>query len=115
MTTRVIGGGRVGVRQLLRAPDVDVALARLAFIGLLVNRVVSHGSGVGPVTPLEVGLCLLTSLPLVLRRRFPLGVLAVVVPLLFVCLAVFHPNVAAVGVLMLMAFNDPPPPNRVPP
>ena len=38
MTTRVIGGGRVGVRELLRAPDVDVALALLAFIGLLVNR-----------------------------------------------------------------------------
>jgi signal transduction histidine kinase len=107
MTTPVIGGGRVGVRELLRAPDVDVALALLAFIGLLVNRVVSHGigHGIGHGAPLDVGLSLLASLPLVLRRRFPLGVLAVVVPLLFVCLAVFHPNVAAVGVLMLMAFT----------
>ena len=103
MTTRVIGGGRVGVRELLRAPDVDVALALLAFIGLLVDRVVS--SGIGHVTPLDVGLSLLASLPLVLRRRFPLGVLAVVVPLLFVGLAVFHPNRAAVGVVMLMAFT----------
>jgi len=103
MTTRVIGGGRVGVRELLRAPDVDVALALLAFIGLLVDRFVSRG--IGQVTPLDVGLSLLASLPLVLRRRFPLGVLAVVVPLLFVCLAVFHPNVAATGVVMLMAFT----------
>src|SRR5882757_3657926 len=41
MTTRVVGGGRIGVRELLAAPDVDVALALLAFIGLLVDRVVS--------------------------------------------------------------------------
>src|SRR2546421_7581016 len=103
MTTRVIGGGRVGVRGLLRAPDVDVALALLAFIGLVVDRVVS--GGIRHLTPLDVGLSLLASLPLVLRRRFPLGVLAAVVPLLYVCLAVFHPNVAAVGVVMLMAFT----------
>jgi signal transduction histidine kinase len=103
MTTRVTGGGSVGVRELLRAPDVDVALALLAFIGLLVDRFVSRG--IGQVTPLVIGLSLLASLPLVLRRRFPLGVLAVVVPLLFVCLAVFHPNVAATGVVMLMAFT----------
>jgi signal transduction histidine kinase len=103
MTTRVIGGGRTGVRQLVRAPDVDVALALLAFIGLLVDRAASPGTG--HVTPLVVVLSLLASLPLVLRRRFPLGVLAAVVPLLLVCLAVFQPNRAAVGVVMLMAFT----------
>ena len=103
MTTRVVGGGRIGVRGLVHAPDVDVALALLAFIGLLVDRVVSPGTG--NVTPLDVVLSLLASLPLVLRRRFPLGVLAAVVPLLLVCLAVFHPNRAAVGVVMLMAFT----------
>jgi signal transduction histidine kinase len=103
MTTRAVGGGRIGVRDLVRAPDVDVALALLAFIGFLVDRVFSPGFG--HLTPLDVALSLLASLPLVLRRRFPLGVLAVVVPLLLVCLAVFHPNRAAVGVLMLVVFT----------
>src|SRR4029077_18743993 len=103
MTTRAVGGGRMGVRDLVRAPDVDVALALLAFIGLLVDRVVSPRTG--NVTPLDVVLSLLASLPLALRRRFPLGVLAAVVPLLLVCLAVFRPNRAAVGIVMLMAFT----------
>jgi len=43
--------------------------------------------------------------PLVARRRFPLGVLAVVLPLLMACLAVFHPNRAAVGIVMLLVFT----------
>jgi len=45
------------------------------------------------------------ALPLTTRRRHPLGVLALVVPLLLVCLAVFHPNSATVGVTMCLVFT----------
>jgi len=41
----------------------------------------------------------------VARRRFPLGVLVTVVPLLLACLVVFHPNRAAVGIIMLLVFT----------
>ena len=57
------------------------------------------------MTPLAGGLALLASAPLVARRRSPLRVLAVVVPLLLAYLAVFHPNQAAVGVMMLLVFT----------
>ena len=50
-------------------------------------------------------LAFLTALPLVARRRFPLGVLAIVLPLLMACLVVFHPNRAAVGIVMLLVFT----------
>ncbi|MEA2593019.1 MAG: hypothetical protein QOD62_2850 [Actinomycetota bacterium] len=103
ITTRLVASGRTWLRELLRAPDVDVALAVVAFIALVFDRVVNHG--IGEVTPVAVILSLLSSLPLVLRRRFPLGVLACVVPLLLVCLAVFHPNRAAVGVVTLLVFT----------
>jgi signal transduction histidine kinase len=46
-----------------------------------------------------------TALPLVARRRFPLGVLVIVVPLLLACLAAFHPNRAAVGIVILLVFT----------
>jgi signal transduction histidine kinase len=39
------------------------------------------------------------------RRHFPLGVLAIELPLLMACLAVFHPNRAAVGITMLLVFT----------
>ena len=107
ITTRLVASGRTWLRELLRAPDVDVALALVAFIALVFDRVINHG--IGEVTPVAVILSLLSSLPLVLRRRFPLGVLACVVPLLLVCLAVFHPNRAAVGVVMLLVMLPPPP------
>ena len=57
------------------------------------------------LTPLAVVLAGLSSLPLVVRRRFPVGLLVSVVPLLLVCLAVFHPNRAPVGVVMLLVFT----------
>jgi signal transduction histidine kinase len=41
----------------------------------------------------------------VLRRRHPLGVLVTIVPLLLVCLAVFHPNLAAAGIVMVVVFT----------
>ena len=44
-------------------------------------------------------------MPLVLRRRYPLGVLISIVPLLLVCLAVFHPNLAAAGIVMVVVFT----------
>jgi signal transduction histidine kinase len=39
------------------------------------------------------------------RRRYPLGVLAVVTAGLLACLAVFHPNVAAVGVIAFALYT----------
>jgi signal transduction histidine kinase len=100
---RMVEGGRLGFRGLLQAPDVDLALALVAFGALLADSALK--SGIGVLTPLAVVLALLSSLPLVVRRRFPVGVLMSVVPLLFVCLAVFHPNRAAVGVVMLLVFT----------
>jgi signal transduction histidine kinase len=46
-----------------------------------------------------------TSLPLVVRRRYPLGVLVAVAGGLLACLAVFHPNVAAVGIIMFALYT----------
>jgi signal transduction histidine kinase len=78
-------------------------LAVLAFAALLVDPVLEGHAA--DVTPLAGGLALLASLPLAARRRSPLGVLAVVLPLLLVCLVVFHPSRAALGVVMLLAFT----------
>jgi signal transduction histidine kinase len=50
-------------------------------------------------------LAFVTALPLVARRRFPLGVLAIDIALLLACLFVFHPNRAAVGIVMLLVFT----------
>jgi signal transduction histidine kinase len=103
VTTRVAAGGRLGLQGLLRAPDGDQVLALIAFMALLVDPVLLHKiTGVTPVTGV---LAFLTALPLVARRRFPLAVLAVVVPLLLACLGVFHPNRAAVGIVMLLVFT----------
>jgi signal transduction histidine kinase len=88
---------------LLRGPDFDVVLAFIAFAALLIDPVVSHQ--VRELTPLAAGLALVTAVPLVLRRRYPLGVLVTVVPLLLVCLAVFHPDHAAAGIVMVLVFT----------
>jgi signal transduction histidine kinase len=103
VTTRVAASGRLGLQGLLRAPDVDQILAILAFIALLVDPVLLHK--VPRVTPVMGVLAFVTALPLVARRRFPLSVLAIVVPLLVVCLFVFHPNRAAVAIVMLLVFT----------
>ena len=91
------------LRGLLRGPDFDVVLAFVAFAALLIDPIVSHQ--VRHLTPLAVGLGLVSALPLVLRRRYPLGVLVTDVPLLLVCLAVFHPDNAATGIVMVLVFT----------
>lgn len=83
--------------------DRDMLLALVAFVALLVDPIFEHDPSA--ITPLAALLALATSLPLTVRRRYPLGVLAVVVPLVLVCLAVFHPSRAAVGVVMLLVFT----------
>jgi signal transduction histidine kinase len=91
------------LRELLRGPDFDVVLAFIAFAALLIDPVVSDQ--VRELTPLAAVLGLVTAVPLVLRRRYPLGVLVTVVPLLLVCLAVFHPDHAAAGIVMVLVFT----------
>jgi signal transduction histidine kinase len=103
VTTRVAAGGRRGWLGLLHAPDIDQVLALIAFIALLVDPLLLHK--VTHVTPVMGVLAFVTALPLVARQRFPLGVLAIVVPLLLACLIVFHPNRAAVGIVMLLVFT----------
>src|SRR5260370_31476881 len=89
--------------QVSRIRDTDVLLAVLVFAALLVNPVVEGRAA--DVTPLAGGLALLAAAPLAARRRAPLRVLALVVPLLLACLALFHPNQVAVGVVMLLVFT----------
>jgi signal transduction histidine kinase len=80
-----------------------VVLAFIAFAALLIVPLVTHQ--VKELTPLDGGLALVTAVPLVMRRRYPLGVLVTVVPLLLVCLAVFHPDQAAAGIVMVVVFT----------
>jgi signal transduction histidine kinase len=91
------------MRSALRGPDFDVVLAFIAFAALLIDPLVSHQ--VKELTPLAGGLAVVTAVPLVLRRRYPLGVLITVVPLLLACLAVFHPHLAAAGIVMVLVFT----------
>src|SRR5580658_6196323 len=94
---------RSALREMLRGPDFDVVLAFIAFAALLIDPLVTDQ--VKELTPLDGGLALVTAVPLVLRRRYPLGVLVTVVPLLLVCLAVFHPDQAAAGIVMVVVFT----------
>jgi signal transduction histidine kinase len=94
---------RSALREMLRGPDFDVVLAFIAFAALLIDPLATHQ--VKELTPLDGGLALVTAVPLVLRRRYPLGVLVTVVPLLLVCLAVFHPDQAAAGIVMVVVFT----------
>jgi len=100
---RLIAGGRLQWRALLRAPDIDLVLALAAFVALLVDPLLLHK--ITELTPVMGVLAFLTAVPLAVRRRFPLGVLAIDLPLLLACLAVFHPNRAAVGITMLLVFT----------
>src|SRR5579859_766394 len=94
---------RSALRGMLRGPDFDVVLAFVAFAALLIDPLVTHQ--VKELTPLAAGLAVVTAMPLVLRRRYPLGVLLAIVPLLLVCLAVFHPAQAAAGIVMVVVFT----------
>src|SRR5258708_1698905 len=82
---------------------IDVAIAVVAATGLLLDPLFDNG--LRPLPPSAYGLAVVTAAPLLARRRAPLAVLATVVPLLLVCLAVFHPDRAAVGIVMLLAFT----------
>ena len=98
------GSGVVAaLRGVLRGPDFDVVLAFIAFAALLIDPLATHQ--VKELTPLAAGLAVVSAMPLVLRRRYPLGVLISIVPLLLVCLAVFHPNIAAAGIVMVVVFT----------
>jgi signal transduction histidine kinase len=82
---------------------VDVAWALAAFVSLLADAALGWDSG--QLSAAAVVLAGATSLPLVVRRRYPLGVLVVVTAGLLACLAVFHPNVAAVGIIMVVLYT----------
>jgi signal transduction histidine kinase len=92
------------MRSALRGtPHFDAVLALVAFAALLIDPLATHQ--VTSLTPLDGALALVTAVPLVLRRRYPLGVLVAIVPLLLVCLAVFHPDHAAAGIVMVVVFT----------
>jgi signal transduction histidine kinase len=103
VSMRLIADGRQGWRALRRAPYIDLLLALAAFVALLVDPLLLDE--ITQLTPVMGVLAVLTAVPLAARRRFPLGVLAVELPLLMTCLAVFHPNRAAVGIVMLLVFT----------
>ena len=94
---------RSALHGMLRGPDFDVVLAVIAFAALLIDPLATHQ--VKELTPLDGGLALVAAVPLVLRRRYPLGVLVAIVPLLLACLAVFHPDHAAAGIVMVVVFT----------
>lgn len=90
-------------RSLREAPEVDVTWALAAFVSLLADPGLGWDGG-----HLSVGAVVLaaaTSAPLVVRRRYPLGALVGVSAGLLACLAVFHPNVAAVGIIMFALYT----------
>lgn len=91
------------IRALREAPEPDVVLALAAFVSLLLDGLF-NGTG----SDLSAGagaLAALTSFPLVVRRRYPLGVFLIAVAGVLACLAVFHPNYAAVGVVMVAVYT----------
>jgi signal transduction histidine kinase len=94
---------RSALRRMLRGPDVDVVLAFIAFAALLIDPLATQQ--VKELTPLDAGLALVTAVPLMLRRRYPLGVLVAIVPLLLACLAAFHPDRTAAGIVMVVVFT----------
>jgi signal transduction histidine kinase len=98
----IAGGGSVArVRGYVRRLDVFLALA--AFAVLLADPLLLHK--VAGLTLAVVVLAFVAAVPLLLRSRFPLVVLAAEVPLLLGCLTVAHPNRAATGIVMLLAFT----------
>jgi signal transduction histidine kinase len=99
----LVAAGRAALRALPRAADIDVLLALAALAALLADPLLL-GKVTG-LTPAIVILSLFAAVPLVARRRYPLAVLAAEVPLLLACLAVAHPNRAAVGITMLLVFT----------
>jgi signal transduction histidine kinase len=97
------GRAREVARALREAPEVDVSWALAAFVALIADP--GLGWDGGHLTPAAFVLAGATSLPLVVRRRYPLGTLVAVTAGLLACLAVFHPNIAAVGILMVVLYT----------
>src|SRR4030081_3050558 len=85
------------------ATDGDGILAMAAFVALVINPVLTGREG--ELTPLAGILAALTAVPLVIRRRYPVAVLAIVTAGLLACLAVFHPNQAAAGIVIVAVFT----------
>jgi signal transduction histidine kinase len=102
-STDLVAAGRAALRALPYAADIDVVLALAALAALLADPLLLHR--VTGLTPVIVILSVLAAVPMVARRRYPLAVLAAEVPLLLACLAVAHPNRAAVGITMLLVFT----------
>jgi signal transduction histidine kinase len=98
-----VTAGRATLRRLPRVAGIDVLFAVAAFGALLADPLLLHK--VTGLTPAMGAVSFLAAVPLVARRRFPLAVLAAEVPLLFACLAVAHPNRAALGIAMLLVFT----------
>jgi signal transduction histidine kinase len=98
-----LGRAREVVGSLREAPEVDVTWSFAAFVSLLADP--GLGWDGGHLSAGAVVLAGATSLPLVVRRRYPLGALVVVVAGLLACLAVFHPNVAALGVIVFALYT----------
>jgi signal transduction histidine kinase len=82
---------------------VDLTWALVAFVSLLADP--GLGWDGGHLSAAAVVLAGATALPLVVRRRYPLGALVAVTAGLLACLAVFHPNVAAVGISMVVLYT----------
>ncbi len=101
---RLRAGAAEVVRAFREAPEVDLTWALVAFVALLADPGLGWDSG-GHLSAPAVAVAAATSLPLIVRRRYPLGVLVVVTAGLLASLAVFHPNVAAVGVIMFALYT----------
>jgi signal transduction histidine kinase len=78
-------------------------LALAAFAALLADPLLLHK--ISGLTPAVGALAFGAALPLLARPRHPLGALAAEVPLLLASLAVYHPNRAAAGIVMLLVFT----------
>jgi signal transduction histidine kinase len=90
-------------RSFREAPEVDLTWALAALVSLLADPGLGWDSG--HLSVAAVVLAGATSLPLVVRRRYPLGALVAVTAGLLACLAVFHPNIAAVGIIMVVLYT----------
>jgi signal transduction histidine kinase len=91
------------MRALREAPEIDFTWALVAFVSLLADP--RLGWDGGHLDAAAVVLAAATSLPLVVRRRYPLGALVAVTGGLLACLAVFHPNIAVVGIIMVVLYT----------
>jgi signal transduction histidine kinase len=86
-----------------QATDVDGVLAMASFVALVINPILAGREG--KMTPLAGILAALTAAPLLVRRRYPVAVLAIVSAGLLACLALFQPSTAAPGVEIVAIFT----------